>query len=219
MTAFQRDLITELTSLLGSTSGAADDLVCTMRKWLVAKHGTKIRNRRVRNRCALRNAKSRRVVYLWQSWHSTYSTQSVNVRPENSSNSFGTCKSFDGIIHDETSRTRGNSFDAFYDSDPEDFATSSRRKSTLLLRPSVIDTTASFASVECPLTPRASHWKGAPSFDSKCFASKSMESATAEEELLSTDVWLWDDVMVKDFIKVRGFTLNFFKQDIIVYEF
>jgi hypothetical protein len=46
-----------------------------------------------------------------------------------------------------------------------------------------------------------------------------MESATAEEELLSTDVWLWDDVMVKDFIKVRGFTLNFFKQDIIVYEF
>lgn len=196
-------IVSDISSLLGTSSGAAgDEWGCAVQSWLVTRPPPGVntgRRRTVRNRCALRNAQAQRVRKLWQKWHSREVGAGLpNASPRSPH------RSFDDVHCIPEQSPPLEVVDFYYDSDPEMFTTSHRTQHHTSSRPGPIVCNGSFGSTgygPCPTTPKAAHRKRFSSFDSK----SSVETTSAKHSH-SSDVArfdLWDDQKVKQFVKVR----------------
>lgn len=71
----RQQLEIDFSVLLGSTTGAADEWLTSLRAWLVpssdlSRKTASSSRRIIRNRCGLRAEQAQRLQYLWNSWHS-----------------------------------------------------------------------------------------------------------------------------------------------------
>lgn len=205
----RQNLISDISMILGSTTESSEGWICTGKGWPVARRArTSLRGqKRVRNRCALPHAQSRRMRQLWYQWHS-HSADTNEMQADFNQNVSKVNRSLDDINvrSDRTSSPPVAFVDLYYDSDPEIFATTHRSRMSRKHAPDTINPDASFGSAihTPPDAPTAAYRTRGCSFDTRASISKSFSTiASSDADETNEPFDLWDDQKVKGFVKVR----------------